>query len=62
MTLKERVLVSAFMFSWYNVSSSIISEFIVFVSVDWELRAKAANVSLTYTDFFHEVGTTISQD
>lgn len=50
------------MFSWHNVSSSIISECIIFVSVDWELRAKEANVSLAYTDFFHEVGITISQD
>lgn len=50
------------MLSWYNVSSSIISEFIVLVSVDWELRAKAANISLAYVDFFHKVGNFISQD
>lgn len=62
MTLKARVLVSAFMLSWYNVSSSIISEFIIFVSVVWELRAKAANVSLAYIDLFHKVGISISQD
>lgn len=49
------------MFSWYNVSSSIIAEFIIFVSVNWELRAKAANVSLAYTDFFHKVDISISQ-
>lgn len=62
MTLKARVLVSAFVLSCYNVSSSIISGFILFVSVDWELRAKAAHVSLAYADFFHKVGTCIFQD
>lgn len=62
MILKARVLVSNFMFSVYNVSSSVVSEFIIFVSVDWELRAKAANVSLPCTDFFHKVGISISQD
>lgn len=61
MILKARVLVSTFMFSLYNVSSSIVSEFIIFIAVDWELRAKAANVPLPYTDFFHKVGISISQ-
>lgn len=60
MTLKARVLVSAFLFSWYNVRSSIISEFIIFV--DWELSARAAHVLLAYADIFHKVGISISQD
>jgi len=61
MTLKVRALVSAFIPSWYNASASVISKFITFLSVDWELRTKTACVSLAYVGLLHSVGISISQ-